>query len=270
MNRENWIARHPYLRPIAEFQGQVETAAASLPAAFASIPEWRDYAEEFRAGVPLLGSSNCLVDLRPVPTILRSLVEKLARTSLPDQPAEEIRNLETRLAGDPSAPEHAVAWLVEENPPPPPHSGMLRYVGWTVLARYLSRVVGQFGAWREEEQWLRSYCPTCGSLPAMAQLAGAESRMRHLSCGCCGTRWLFRRTGCPFCENRDDHRLAVVAIEGEEGLRIDYCESCSGYLKTYAGTGSESLLLADWTSLHLDIIAGDRGWKRLAASLYSL
>ena len=53
-------------------------------------------------------------------------------------------------------------------------------------------------------------------------------------------------------------------------LSIDYCESCRGYLKTYDGEGSENVLLADWTSIHLDIIAQDRGLKRLAASLYEL
>jgi FdhE protein len=59
-------------------------------------------------------------------------------------------------------------------------------------------------------------------------------------------------------------------VEGEGGLRIDYCEACRGYLKTYDGEGSENVLLADWTSLHLDVIACDRGLKRLAASLYTL
>ncbi len=83
--------------------------------------------------------------------------------------------------------------------------------------------------------------------------------------------WLkARRTGCPFCDVQDEHRLAVVAVEGEGGLRIDYCETCGGYLKTYDGEGSEGVLLADWTSLHLDVIARDRGLKRLAASLYDL
>jgi FdhE protein len=61
-----------------------------------------------------------------------------------------------------------------------------------------------------------------------------------------------------------------VAVEGEAGLRIDYCEACSGYVKTYDGEGSESVLLADWTSLHLDIIARDRGLMRCAGSLYQL
>lgn len=72
-----------------------------------------------------------------------------------------------------------------------------------------------------------------------------------------------------FCQSADDHRLAVVAIEGEAGLRIDYCEACGGYVKTYEGTGSESVLLADWTSFHLDVIASDRRRKRLPASLYA-
>ena len=79
----------------------------------------------------------------------------------------------------------------------------------------------------------------------------------------------FKRTGCPFCETHAQ-RLASVTIEGERGLRIDHCESCGGYLKTYDGEGNESVLLADWTSLHLDILARDRGLKRRAASLYDL
>jgi FdhE protein len=62
----------------------------------------------------------------------------------------------------------------------------------------------------------------------------------------------------------------VLTIEGEAPLRIDHCESCSGYLKTYDGEGHESVLLADWTSIHLDIIAQDQGLKRLATSLYHL
>jgi FdhE protein len=59
-------------------------------------------------------------------------------------------------------------------------------------------------------------------------------------------------------------------MEGEGGLRIDYCESCRGYLKTYEGEGSESVLLADWTSIQLDVVATDRGLKRLAGSVYEI
>src|SRR5688572_19583701 len=160
--------------------------------------------------------------------------------------------------------EKIAAALLERLPP----GTSPRFVAWTAMARFLRPVVSAFDDWREEERWLRRYCPTCGSLPAMAQLVGTDpGRMRLLSCGCCGTRWRFKRTGCPFCE-ADSQRLSSVSIEGEAGLRIDHCESCGGYLKTYDGQGNETLLLADWSSLHLDLIAHDRGLKRLAASLY--
>jgi FdhE protein len=46
--------------------------------------------------------------------------------------------------------------------------------------------------------------------------------------------------------------------------------ACGSYLKTYEGLGREALLLADWTSLHLDVLAQDRGLKRMAASLFGL
>jgi FdhE protein len=150
-------------------------------------------------------------------------------------------------------------------------AGLLRFFGWTVIARHLNPIVDAFSRWRDEERWLRNYCPTCGAPPAMAQLVGVDpGRLRLLSCGSCGTRWRYRRTACPFCDRQHEHKLAALAIEGEDGLRIDYCESCHRYLKTYAGQGHEHLLLADWTSLHLDLLARDRGLTRRAASLYEV
>jgi FdhE protein len=102
----------------------------------------------------------------------------------------------------------------------------------------------------------------------MAQLSGIDpGRMRFLVCSSCTTRWRYSRTGCPFCDT-DTRRIAVVTVEGEGGLRLDSCEACRGYLKTYDGQGEEAVLLADWTSLHLDVIARDRGLERRASSMF--
>ena len=104
----------------------------------------------------------------------------------------------------------------------------------------------------------------------MAQLVGADpGRMRLLTCGRCETQWRYGRTMCPFCET-DAQKLMSIAIEGEGGLRVDHCEACKGYLKTYDGQGHERILLADWTSLHLDQLALDRGLQRKATSLYDI
>jgi FdhE protein len=238
MTLADWLATHPYLQPMAELRAHVDRAISADAIAAAPIPDWSAYGDDFRAGVPLLQSAHVAIEVSSVESALDDVLDALSPTPLATRRED---------------------------------AGWQRFLRSTILARYLRDLVPAFDRWRDEEQWLRSGCPTCGSGPAMAQLVGTDpGRLRMLICGACRTRWRYRRTACPFCENRDDHRLAALDVTGESGLRIDYCESCRGYLKTYNGTGNEAVLLADWTSLHLDILARDRGLERRATSLYEI
>jgi FdhE protein len=264
----SWLEAHAYLRPVADLSAAVSREVDAIAVIDAPVPDWEDYRADFLAGVPLLSSAGAAVDLEPGGRMAAALLERLASGSSSGHLAAQARALDAALGREPALSRRIADFLLGDETLTAPYPGLLRYLGWTAMARFLGPVVTRFDGWRDEERWLRRYCPTCGSLPAMAQLVGADhGRRRLLSCGCCGTRWQFKRTGCPFCE-ADAQRLASVTIESEPGLRIDHCESCHGYLKTYDGQGHESFLLADWSSLHLDLIAHDRGLKRLAASLY--
>jgi FdhE protein len=268
MTPDRWLAAHSYLRPVAQVVAEVDRASAAIDALDARIPDWEDYGPDFLAGVPLLSSADGAVDLEPGGRMAQALLERLASGTAAGNLAAEARTLETALQREPHVARRIVDVLLGEETTREAVPGLLRYLGWTAMGRYLRPVVNAFDGWRDEERWLRRYCPMCGSLAAMAQLVGVDpGRRRLLSCGCCRTRWQFKRTGCPFCDT-DAQRIASVSIEGEPRLRIDHCEACSGYIKTYTGEGDESLFLSDWSSLHLDLIAHDRGLKRLAASLY--
>lgn len=269
-NKDLWLSNHPYLRKIADLQNVVHAALEELsPPAF-SVP-WDRYARDFAIGVPLLSSPSVSVDLTSAEPALGRLLEKLAQQPLEQNLAWQVGDLITELKADLTFSTRVIAGLLERDEIKFRHPGLIRYCGWTVMAECLHPLVEAFAHWRDEERWLRGYCPTCGARPAMAQLAGYDpGRLRLLACGCCKTRWRYRRTGCPFCKPRDDHRLGALSIEGEDALRIEYCESCGGYLKTYVGEGLEGLLLADWTTVHLDVIARDRGLTNRAASLYEL
>jgi FdhE protein len=269
MTQDLWLEAHSYLRPVADLVAHVAATAAGTEVFTARIPDWDDYRLDFLGGVPLLSSADAVVELEPGGRMAAALLERLASGTSPAWLVDETRALAAQLQHEPYRSRRIVDFLLGDESLAPPFPGLLRYLAWTAMARYLRPVVNAFDGWRDEERWLRRYCPTCGSLPAMAQLVGADpGRKRLLSCGCCGTRWQFKRTGCPFCDT-DAQRLVSVTIEGERGLRIDHCASCGGYLKTYDGQGSEGLLLADWSSLHLDLIAHDRGLQRRAASLYA-
>jgi FdhE protein len=230
IDRDSWLQTHPYLRPIAEIAADVERAAAGVEVPQARLPDWNDYRADFAGGVSLLSSSNVAIDLEPAERMAAQIADRLS--------------------------------------PRPVSPGLLRMVSWTATRRFLRPVMMAFDSWRDEDRWLRPHCPTCASLPVMAQLIGGDpGRKRLLACGSCGTRWQFARTGCPFC-GTNAQRLTSLAIDGEPGLRIDHCESCDGYLKTYDGEGNEALMLADWSTLHLDLLAQDRGLKKRTASLY--
>jgi FdhE protein len=270
MMSNDWLSKHPYLQDVADLHAQIEGALEETRTEVPGQPDWNQYIADFNRGIPLLHSEACVLDLNPPATMLVRLVARLSA----DHPSGKLNDtsaLSLELTIDPTAPCRAVEHCLGKETFSSASPGLLQYLTWTVLARYLVPLTNEYEHWREEERWLLPYCPMCGSPPSMAQLKGIEpGRQRYLACGRCGSRWCYRRTGCPFCEKEDDHRLAVLAIDGEAPLRIDYCESCNGYLKTYDGAGSETIFLADWTSIHLDMIARDRGLKRLGASLYQI
>jgi FdhE protein len=223
--------------------------------------------------VPLLHSTAVAIDLHAARRAIVSAVATLG-SDTPHAPlTQDARALDAWLRRDDAAPHRAVDWLLGDDAWSPPHAGLLRSVGWLTLTASLAPLAADFAVWRaldNEQQWMRRYCPVCGSLPAMGQLVGVDpGRRRLLCCGCCASRWQYGRMLCPFCET-ESHKAASVTVEGEHGLRIDYCESCRAYLKTYAGDDSEPVLLADWTSIHLDLAARERGWRRAAVSLYEI
>jgi FdhE protein len=276
---ESWIASHPYLAPLARFREAVDAAVAVERAPLVAPPPLEAFAGEYAQGVPLLASRAAVVDLAPAGALLERLVGRLGGAAVPPKLGEELRELNNLLPRPRSAGERVgergqevIAWLAGRGAAPASHAGLLRFLGWAALSRALAPALAAFEAWRDDAAWRRGTCPACGAAPAMAQLALGEDGLAHrrLSCGCCASRWGYARLGCPYCGNDDADLLDVLEIEGEPELRVDGCRACGAYLKTYAGAGREGVLLADWTTLHLDALARDRGLSRRGASLYEL
>lgn len=270
MSLDAWLAAHEYLRPVAELSALAERAAEELGVDGAPVPSASERKEELAAGVPLLRGEQVVVDLEPAGALAAALVRAVASRAPEGRLREEAAALVAALGSAPDAGRRIAGFLLGDESWSPPSPGLLRYLGWIAAARWLRPVAAAFERSGEDELWGRRYCPTCGSAPAMAHLSESESsRARRLCCGLCGTRWQYPRTRCPFCEE-DSQKLSIVAVQGEGGLRIDWCPACRGYLKTYAGRGDEALMLSDWSSLHLDIAAEQRGLERRADSLYEL
>lgn len=271
---QDWLRTHPYLAQIADVQARVDAAAARAEAAPAPAPEqWEAYRAEYGRGVALLRSEHARPQVGPAAAAaLAQVIAALDASPLPAPIAAGVRELKDGLGGRAEDLGRAVAWVLDgESAAAPVQPGLLRYLGWSAVRRVLAPTTAAFQAWRDEDGWMHAHCPTCAARPVVAQLVpAAAGRERRLACGCCGTRWKFRRIGCPYCGNAAPEKIDVFEVEGEAGLRIDVCQGCNGYLKTVALEGAPDLLLADWTTLQLDALARERGYKRLGTSLYEL
>jgi len=115
----------------------------------------------------------------------------------------------------------------------------------------------------DTETWMKGYCPICGSLPFLSLLK-EEVGKRFLLCSYCGYQWRIDRMICPFCDNKELGSLHYFYAEGEETYRIDLCDKCHQYIKTIdlRTSGELDLPLEDLATLHLDISASQKGYKR--------
>lgn len=115
----------------------------------------------------------------------------------------------------------------------------------------------------DSRSWMKGICPVCGSLPFLSLLKETEGK-RFLLCSFCGHPWRSDRIFCPFCENREQPLLNYFFAEGEEIYRIDTCDRCHQYIKTVDTRDFEVFDpgLEDLATLHLDLLASEKGYKR--------
>ncbi|OGQ08898.1 MAG: hypothetical protein A2026_17710 [Deltaproteobacteria bacterium RBG_19FT_COMBO_46_12] len=122
----------------------------------------------------------------------------------------------------------------------------------------------------ESETWLKGDCPLCGSLPSLSLLK-EEVGKRYLFCSYCSYQWRIDRLLCPFCNNTEQEFLKYFYGEREETYRIDLCDKCHQYIKTIDYRMLEELdpVLEDLATLHLDILASQKGYQRPIPSLWT-
>jgi FdhE protein len=127
------------------------------------------------------------------------------------------------------------------------------------LERYAERLSPKVG----EEQWHEGCCPVCGGVPCFAEIVGQENR-RRLFCQDCGAAWQFPRLQCPFCGIDEHGKLEYFTPDGEPEYRVMLCRACKRYIKTADFREFSDGLVPEVehpATLHLDIIARERGYK---------
>ncbi len=113
-------------------------------------------------------------------------------------------------------------------------------------------------------------CPVCGAPPVAGVILG-DDRTRLLCCGLCATRWPLPRIRCAACGAGD--AIAYLAIEGAPpGLKAETCDRCRSYLKLVdlQDLPEGEPLADDAATIVLDVLLGERGYRRAGVNLLSV
>ena len=123
----------------------------------------------------------------------------------------------------------------------------------------------------EPEALPKGHCPVCGSPSSLSLLKGEEGRCYSL-CSYCSYQWRIDRLSCAACGSKEQGSLEYFYGEGEEAIRIDLCDTCHHYIKTIDYRKIEEIdpALEDLATLHLDVVAVQKGYKRPVANTWSV
>ena len=252
-----------FYQEIREEQDKMKSSLTLGPIALKK--EWKDLL--MKEGFPLLEKKDFPLDIEASLSLFKSLCQ-IGKEANPHM-AEQVKKIEKAM----SEKKIDLGILFKEEGNEQIVEGIAKELGLdkkillffihSSLKPSIETGVEQLSREIETETWMKGQCPICGSLPSLSLLK-EEVGKRFLLCSHCGYQWRIDRIICPFCNNRDQESLQFFYAEEEKTHRIDLCDKCHQYIKTIdlRTLGETDLPLEDLATLHLDITASKKGYKR--------
>jgi FdhE protein len=109
-------------------------------------------------------------------------------------------------------------------------------------------------------------CPLCDGKPQLAILRPeGDGGKRHLSCSFCSTEWEFRRVLCAVCGETDYSKLPRYLPEDPQAVRVEACDTCKFYLKSFDMTADGRLVpeIDEFATIALDLWAAEHGYQKI-------
>jgi FdhE protein len=261
--RPGYKAMLDFYQKVREEQGKTKSSLTLEPITLKK--EWKDLLA--KEGFPLLEKKDFPLDIEASLSLFKSLCQ-IGKEANPHM-AEEAKKIEKAV----SEKKIDMSTLFKEGGNEQKIEEIAKELGLdrkillffihSSLQPSLETGVEQLSREIKTETWMKGHCPICGSLPCLSLLK-EEVGKRFLLCSHCGYQWRIDRMICPFCNNRNQESLQFFYAEEEKTHRVDLCEKCHQYIKTIdlRTIGETDFLLEDLATLHLDIVASKRGYKR--------
>ena len=231
---QEYFKNHPYLEEAAKLHEAIDNAVEFInPLEFPTVDECKELIKD---GLPLLQHED--------------LQDRITESLLKLSP-QVLETLSEKFSTHPRSENFSVT--------------IERLIKWAIIDKLIPQELKSSDVW---DKWLKNYCPVCGRKPVLAQLRKQnEGRARYLKCDGCSTIWRWNRLGCTYCDNEDLKQIHILEIESEPEMRIDVCDKCHSYIKTYNHEGNEDIYLKDWATLHFDLLAEEENLHKVGSVL---
>lgn len=261
--RPGYKAMLDFHQKIREYQKKTKSSLSLEPITLKK--EWKDLLA--KEGFPLLEKKDFPLDIEASLFLFKSLCE-IGKEANPHM-AEEVKKIEKAMSEEKidmstlfkeGGNERKIGEIAEKLGL---DGKILLFFVHSSLQPSIETGTEQLSREIKTETWMKGHCPICGSLPCLSLLK-EEVGKRFLLCSYCGYQWRIDRMACPFCNNEDQKTLQYFYAEEEKAHRVDLCEKCHQYIKSIdlRTIGETDFLLEDLATLHLDIVASKRGYKR--------
>ena len=192
-------------------------------------------------------------------------IPRLLDTVQREGPAQLAREAERIRGADATCQREVLVEFLQADPPSSD-------VPASFFARILLQPCAEFLASQRElpAVYSASLCPLCGSMPQLAVLhPEGDGGKRHLVCSLCLTEWEFRRIICPVCEEMDPTKLPRYSAEDPMAVRVDACDTCKSYLKSFDMTLDGHLVpeVDEIATVPLDLWAVEHGYHKIQLNL---
>jgi len=144
---------------------------------------------------------------------------------------------------------------------------LLEVFSYLVLKPIVEEELLKFQKKLEKIKWNEAFCPFCGFSPSYA-LIEQEEGFKYLNCSLCGHMWRFPRLLCINCKKE---LKEYFYDPDDQTCRIELCNECKNYIKVFDARGNiygYPPLVKDLITLHMDVIAKEKGFTKESGSLF--
>ena len=265
---EKWVKSHPYLEDIAALNTVFEKMLENCDT-LTEVHNMDSIKEQFMSGTPLFLTDIDFGIENKAGAVFYTICKNNDKSLTAELP-EEVQNFfeaVKELSQDKCSSiikaviEDDDKFLNEMAENLGAAKEQLEYFAWVSIRKALSGIKADIEKFISDNLWQKGICPVCGKMASTAFFKHTKrGRQRFLHCDHCGTEWVYKRIGCPYCENIDQKKMSIKDSDDEPDMRIDLCHKCNSYLKTYIGEDNNSAGKEGWASIHLDILMKDTGF----------